>query len=85
MDVMCAQIYKQYIAFIKVCWDTKQCHGGTGLTMIFSTVVKNIDKHWNTSLFHCKANKKRRNATKTRFSTIQPSIDVTGIKNERWQ
>jgi len=22
---------------------------------------------------------------KTRFSTIQPSIDVTGIRNERWQ
>jgi len=21
----------------------------------------------------------------TRFSTIQPSIDVTGIRNERWQ
>ena len=29
--------------------------------------------------------KKRRNATKTRFSTIQPSIYVTGIRNERWQ
>ena len=22
---------------------------------------------------------------KTRFSTLQPSIDMTGIKNERWQ
>jgi len=22
---------------------------------------------------------------KTRFSTIQPSIDVTGIRKERWQ
>jgi len=30
-------------------------------------------------------NKKRRNATKTRFSTIQPSIYVTGIRNKRWQ
>jgi len=30
-------------------------------------------------------NKKRRNATKTRFSTIQPSIDVTGIRNKKWQ
>ena len=30
-------------------------------------------------------NKKRRNATKTRFSTIQPSIYVTGTRNERWQ
>ena len=29
--------------------------------------------------------KKRRNATKTRFSTIQPSIDMTGIRKERWQ
>jgi len=28
-------------------------------------------------------NKKRRNATKTRFSTIQSSIDVAGIRNER--
>jgi len=32
-----------------------------------------------------KVNKKRRNATKTRFSMIQPSIDMTGIRNERWQ
>jgi len=30
-------------------------------------------------------NKKRRNATKTRFSMIQPSIDMTGIRNERRQ
>ena len=30
-------------------------------------------------------NKKGRNATITRFSTIQPSIDVSGIRNERWQ
>ena len=32
-----------------------------------------------------KENKKRRNGTKTRFSTIQPSIYVTGKRNERWQ
>jgi len=30
-------------------------------------------------------NKKRRNATKPGFLKIQPSIDVTGIRNERWQ
>jgi len=30
-------------------------------------------------------NHKKRNATKPGFSTIQPSIDVTGIRNERWQ
>jgi len=32
-----------------------------------------------------KVNKKRRGCDETRFSTIQPSIDVTGMRNERWQ
>jgi len=40
---------------------------------------------WEKLTFDFKENKKRRNATKTRFSTIQPSIDMTGIRNERWQ
>jgi len=41
----------------------------------------NVRGHLNLST---KNNKKRRNATKTRFSMIQPSIDMTGIRNERW-
>ena len=40
-----------------------------------------VEKDFNFILH----NKKRRNATKTRFSMIQPSIDMTGIRNERWQ
>ena len=40
---------------------------------------------WNYQCFLNIVNKKRRNATKTRFSTIQPSIYVTEVRNERWQ
>ena len=39
-------------------------------------ILYTINKNWN---------KKRRDATKTRFSTIQSSIDLAGIRNERWQ
>jgi len=30
-------------------------HGDTGITILFFTVVKNIDEQWNISLFHRKA------------------------------
>ena len=57
IDVVCAQLYKHYVAFIKVCQSTKlgQRHGDTSITVIFFTVVKNIDEHWNISLFRPKA------------------------------
>ena len=46
--------------FIEVCRGRKQRqrHGDTGITIIFFTVVKNIDEQWNKSLFHRKAQKK---------------------------
>jgi len=47
---------------------------------------KSSDKKQNLNELSTEGrHKKRRNATKTRFSTIQPSIDMTGIRNERWQ
>jgi len=36
-------------------WKKCQHHRDNGITVIFLTVVKNIDKQWNTSLFYCKA------------------------------
>jgi len=55
--VVFAQIYKRYVAFIKVCRGTKQRqrHRETGITMIFFTAVKNIDEQWSISLSHIKA------------------------------
>jgi len=49
-----------FTPLFEVCRDTKQrqSHGDTSITIIFFTVVKNIDKQWNISLFHCKAWKK---------------------------
>jgi len=32
----------------------RQRHGDNGLTIIFFTVVNNIDEQWNISLFHRK-------------------------------
>ena len=47
--------------------------------LIFSIyIITNIFIFYNIN-----ENKKRRNATKPRFSTIQSSIDVAGIRNER--
>jgi len=43
--------------FIEVCRGTKQRqrHGDSGKTIIFFTVVKNIEEQWNISFFHRKA------------------------------
>ena len=43
-----------------MCRGTKQRqrYGDNGITIIFFTVVKNIDEQWNISLFPCKALKK---------------------------
>jgi len=38
-----------------------------------------------SKLIHFIFKQEARQCDETRFSTIQPSIDVTGIRNERWQ
>jgi len=51
--------------------------------------IINIRKNWHKCVLGIleKENMKQKvpQCDKTRFSTIQPSIDVTGIRNERWQ
>jgi len=60
IGVVCSQLYKRYVVFIKVCRGIKQRqrHGDTGITKIFFTVVKNIDEHWKIRFFHRIAYKK---------------------------
>jgi len=44
-----------------------------------------ISIYFTTLTFKYKNRQEASQCDETRFSTIQPSIDVTGIRNERWQ
>jgi len=45
-----------------------------------------FSKTWyQTNIVPDKTKQEAPQCDETRFSTIQPSIDVTGIRNERWQ
>jgi len=43
------------------------------------------NQHFRLSMMNLDVIQETPQCDETRFSTIQPSIDVTGIRNERWQ
>ena len=51
------------------------------------TYSREYEKLPNIVVYACKniTEQETPQCDETRFSTIQPSIDVTGIRNERWQ